>query len=531
MPADYVNDYNPVVTPITEPAESRQVPNSTGGYAFGLDCFAQLERFLILGTEGGTYYARQKQITRENAKNVIVALDVDYRRSIELICSIAQDRRAPRQEPAIFALALAASHKNVECRQYALSRLVVVCQHSTALFYFVHNVQKMRGWGPGLRNAIAVWYQGHGWHEGRSLQSLAYQVSKYQSRTLWDKGPKWSHRDVLRLAHVVPHTADHARIYEWITKGTSETLPDYLQAVEACKTADLATTIKLISEFNLPHEVVRTELKNEPDLWVALLPKMPAVALLRNLSKMSKLGILSPFSEHTAATASRIATGMMLHPLQILAAMNAYKQGHGTKGSLTWEVNAQIVGALDAGFYAGFKNITPSAKNIYIALDCSKSMEFESSLIGPGFYARDAAAVMAMATVRSEKNVYVRGFGDQMIDVPLYAEMNLAEVIRTMDSSPAGSTNPALPFIDATDRKLPVDLFAMYTDNEANCGFIHPHQALTRFRDQVNPHARAAAVAFTATNYSVLDDQDPGSLQVAGFDAALPNILALFAAG
>ena len=44
-------------TPQTQPASPKQARNAAGGFAFVVSPWTQLERFLILGAEGGTYYA------------------------------------------------------------------------------------------------------------------------------------------------------------------------------------------------------------------------------------------------------------------------------------------------------------------------------------------------------------------------------------------------------------------------------------------------------------------------------------------
>ena len=49
---------------------SGQVPNSADGFAWEVDDWARLRRFLILGTEGGSYYAGEFALTRENAQAV-----------------------------------------------------------------------------------------------------------------------------------------------------------------------------------------------------------------------------------------------------------------------------------------------------------------------------------------------------------------------------------------------------------------------------------------------------------------------------
>jgi hypothetical protein len=44
--------------PVSEPLDEDQVANNGGGFSFKLDDWSYLQRFLILGTEGGTYYVR-----------------------------------------------------------------------------------------------------------------------------------------------------------------------------------------------------------------------------------------------------------------------------------------------------------------------------------------------------------------------------------------------------------------------------------------------------------------------------------------
>ncbi|MCP2289787.1 hypothetical protein APR08_002707 [Nocardia amikacinitolerans] len=69
------------------------------------------------------------------------------------------------------------------------------------------------------------------------------------------------------------------------------------------------------------------------------------------------------------------------------------------------------------------------------------------------------------------------------------------------------------------------------TDSETWAGRIHPHQALQRHRREVNPHAKLVVVGMTATNFSIADPADAGMLDIAGFDAATPTLLADFARG
>ena len=87
--------------------DARQVANNAGGYVFAIDDWARLDRFLVLGSDAPTYYQSARALTRENAKAVLDCLAADAARAIARIVEISVSGRAPKQDPAIFALALA----------------------------------------------------------------------------------------------------------------------------------------------------------------------------------------------------------------------------------------------------------------------------------------------------------------------------------------------------------------------------------------------------------------------------------------
>jgi 60 kDa SS-A/Ro ribonucleoprotein len=61
---NYLRQYSTRSTPQSEPIPgSTQVPNSAGGHAWAVDDWQRLERFLILGSEGGSYYASERKLT------------------------------------------------------------------------------------------------------------------------------------------------------------------------------------------------------------------------------------------------------------------------------------------------------------------------------------------------------------------------------------------------------------------------------------------------------------------------------------
>lgn len=75
-------------------------------------------------------------------------------------------------------------------------------------------------------------------------------------------------------------------------------LPEIIEAFEKAKMASTkGEIVRLINDFDLPREAVPTQWLNELEVWDALLQRMPLTALVRNLGKMSAIGLVKPFSQ------------------------------------------------------------------------------------------------------------------------------------------------------------------------------------------------------------------------------------------
>ncbi len=90
------------------------------------------------------------------------------------------------------------------------------------------------------------------------------------------------------------------------------------------------------------------------------------------------------------------------------------------------------------------------------------------------------------------------------------------------------STFSALPMLWAQANEKPFDGIVIYTDNETWAGGIHPFQALKRYREAMGLRTKLVVVGMTSTGFSIADPSDPGMLDVVGFDAAAPNLIADF---
>jgi len=520
------------VTPQNRPIPGkRQEKNNAGGYSYTLDCWNRLERFLILGSEGGTYYVGECQLTADNAAVVIECAKADVDRTINTVVSISEAGRAPKNDPAIFALALLASQlDNDVARRSALAAMPRVCRTATHLFQFVANCRELRGWGRGLREAVA------GWYNDKPLDKLAYQVTKYRNRV------GYTHRDTLRLSHPKTIDPDRHALYRWITQGigVDQTASHPLGivtgfgAINALGAGDeTRKALRLIRDYDLTLEHVPNTLLSNPEVWEALLPNLPPTALIRNLGKMTSVGLLKPLSSATKLVCDTLTNaerlkGARVHPLSILIAADTYGQGHGVKGGLTWQPVGQVTDALEDAFYAAFDAVEPTGKRHLLALDVSGSMDWEY-LANTHLSARKAAAWMSMVTNRIEPQTHVVAFSDTLLPVDISKRKGLSDVIKTIADIPMGGTDCALPMIYALQNRLEVDVFVVYTDNETWAGRIHPSQALVQYRQATGIDAKLIVVGMTATGFTIADPNDAGMLDVVGFDASCPAVMADFA--
>lgn len=520
-------------TPQAEQADPRQAVNNAGGYTFTLDDRARLRRFLTLGTDGATYYASARDLSRDNAAVVFRMAEQDPEGLLATIVETSLSGRAPRQNPTLFALAVTASVGTDADRRLALSALHQVARTGTHLFIFARYVEQFRGWGRGLRRAIGDWYL------RPDVDVLAYQAVKYRRRE------GWSHRDLLRLAHPVTDEPSRRALFDWIARGTTgdatpRLIEGYLKANEP--NADWPT---LIRDYGLSWEMLPDTALNERATWDALLDTgLPQTALMRQLPRLTRLGVVGNMAARTDEVAARLCDAERLrkarvHPINVLVAARTYASGHSARGESEWQPAARIIDALDAAFYAAFGAIDPAGKRTMLALDVSGSMT--APISNMPLTCREASAAIALVSAATEPATEIVGFTSDrggwgyrdaaLTPLAISPRQRLDDAIRTVSGLPFGGTDCALPILHAHRNGLEVDTFVVYTDNETWAGSIHPHQALAEYRRSTGIDARLVVVGMTATEFTIADPTDPGMLDVAGFDSAVPTLISDFSRG
>ena len=243
---------------------------------------------------------------------------------------------------------------------------------------------------------------------------------------------------------------------------------------------------QLIVKHRFSHEHVGdSQLLGHPRIWRTLLDSggLPMTALLRNLGRLSATGAIVGREQAVAARLGSEAAvhAARLHPIVLLEALRVYGSGHGEKGSLAWVPSRTVLDALEAAFYLSFKNVEPTGLRYLLGVDVSGSMDGAKACGMTSLSAREAAAAMLMALLRTEVppggggvggRVTPMAFSSGFQELRVDAGMRLDEVAQVMRGLDFDSTDCAQPMLYALRKRIPVDVFVIMTDNETYAGSV-----------------------------------------------------------
>lgn len=510
-----------------------QVENSTGGFVYEVSDRSRLERFLILGTDGGTYYATEQDITEQNVSWLIELIQKDSGMVLSTVLSVSSNGRAYRNDAALFVLALILNHGSDQTKQDAVWATPSIARTATHLYSLAQYLENLGGWGRAKRRAVGNWFT------SRTADSLAYQAVKYRQRD------GWTLRDAMRLSH--PVGVDQ-RVGNFILKGETDwsdidILSGYSYMSKASTLEGPSGVLGILQAYpNLPWETIPTQFLKSPEVWKNLFynGQLTGQALVRNVVRLAKI---SAFDDMVFARdyAERLTSPEMihktrLHPIQYLMAQVTYTEGQVNRNDAwslsrqkNWSTSPKIISALNEGFYEAFSTVDPSNKRTMLGVDVSGSMSW-SSAVGSQLTAAEGASAMAMVTARVEPYTAVYGFADTIRDLGISPEMDFATIMKKTSLQNFGRTDPSGLIKFAQTRQIKVDTFVVITDNEVNSG-THPSSALREYRNKMGIDAKLVVMGMTATNFSIADPQDRGMLDVVGFDSNAPKVVSDFSAG
>ena len=316
--------------------------------------------------------------------------------------------------------------------------------------------------------------------------------------------------------------------------GAARFLKALIAISETTKDTCKAITI-LKKNPRLQREHIPTEHMSSSAIWDVLLEGMGLEALIRNLGKLSQIGLAA---QKRVKICEMLTNGenvrrSRVHPLKIFIGSKTYGAGKGELGKMTWPVVTEIANTLTQTFKLAFGNVTKSGKRMMIALDVSGSMDsFCAGASSISCREGETALALVQVAIEGTANVYVRGFTNTFFnfDGKIRPEMTIQEAIRAT-SAPFGATDCALPMVTALKDRTPVDVFVVYTDSETYAPTVHPQVALEQYRKGMGIDAKLIVVGMVSNSLSIADPSDRNILNLAGFDTSTPELISMFSRG
>ena len=520
-------------TPQTKPIPGRSkemVQGRSEGYMFDPGIWGMLRRCLLIGTAQSTYYADKHELTDDFIHTVQQCVYENPERTAEEI-AYASDGRSINNSAPILALVLLSMGDTHAAKRAFVTLFPQVVRTGSHFYEWLNYTKSLRGFGKIIRECGTTWLS------NPDTKALAYQLLKYQQRH------GFTHRDVLRLFHVKPISADHQALYHWATNGW-DTLPeappcDALSQIwwyERVKRKPQCTREGIV-KGRLTHEMVAPIGQMDQKAWQHLFADMPMGALLRNLGSLTDLGVLQA---HKGKNLNRVAAlftdkqrlrKARIHPIDILKALKTYSSGGQVgRSRKTWMPIGRVIDILEKALELSFETVAPTGKMFMHALDVSGSMSYYT--VGSvGLTCCEIATAMALATAKAERNYAIRGFSNQFRDLGITASDSFRSALQKATDSNFGGTDAAVAYEWAIQHRFYADVFCFWTDSESYGGRQHPSQALAEYRRLVNPQAKAVYVTLAPYQLSLVDPEDPLSWDFGGFDPAAPKAIQMIAQG
>lgn len=530
-------------TPQTEQASKRQQRNNAGGFSFVVKDSVRFNRFLITGASSGTFYIGSAKHAKDEANFVAEYIAENGVSAVAEAVRVSTLALAPSNDSALFVLAVALNSDDLDVKRAARQAVPRVARTSTHLWTLCDYLKNTGGWGSAKVKSVADWYT------SKSDDALAYQVVKYRQRN------GWTHRDTLRLSH--PKGINQGIVDFILTGEKNDDAPEaIINFFTLSNISSEKDAVRLIREMDtLSWEFLPTELLKSPAVWRELVigGHTPLKALIRNIKRFANIGafydnthegsLATDISgtEFTSFVAQKLVdedaiVRSKIHPIDYLKAVGTLmddsqslwyrSEGKTPFESISDSIPGRVIEALEDGYIKSFKNVEKIPGRALIGLDVSGSMSFTGANMGSsGLDCAQAGAALIQALVKNMDDTKVMAFSHDFVPLRITKNSGLSDIIEKTSGMAFGGTDTSLPILYAEKKGLSIDAFIIITDNDTWAGGIHTHEALKRYRDKINPHARMFVIAVAGGQFSVSDPDDPRSIDISGFDSSVLQVI------
>lgn len=290
-------------------------------------------------------------------------------------------------------------------------------------------------------------------------------------------------------------------------------------------------------------EVLVSQFGSRPEVWEAMAPLIPYMALIRNVANLLDSGMPAGVIRQVAARigdAKAVAKSKqlpfrfvslyrMLSPAKTwYSSIRGYKSDRDRSG---WDQRSVqlLMEAVESALDHSVANVPELPGVTCIASDNSGSMSYPLSK-GSSVTLLDTANVLAAIVHQCSEESYVAAFGNKAVWPPLTKRnsvvTNMNEIANYKANYRGQATNAFEVFKHLFDKKIHVDRIVILSDMQCydtSGGNRSVAEFLTKYRREVNPNAYAHFFDLKGYGTGQTSAADPLSNIVAGFSERIFN--------
>jgi len=531
----------------------------------------RLKRFLHYGSEAPIYMSGDRYTNNVYNKEHVPSLsklladkEYDHEKIIDLIVKVKNEDTSVWPDSITFALALCAAEDAYPLmQQQAYKSIRTVCREPRDIILFVkfyRDLKTNRGGGNGFKRAVAQFY----------LVPMPFDLADIFLQQRSYHG--WTHRDVLRVAHIKPISIEQQVLFTYVMKGLEEAankfgespneqvseLLEYITTVEGFrKIKDPTQAAKALAVELHKIERVPSHLMKSQEVWNELIPNMDVKTLLDNLQRISILGFLKNANVtvmkvvdvfnnlHKAETfkghPSRVFIELMTYEKAAKYCLDiAIKMNHPiskiTPARKPPKCNLLIKNALVTFFYSLYKFQKPTGLRYMVAVDVRPKMFSDRCQHCLHLTPIEAAQVVSLSLIRTETEKVILGtFTDVKGDIELVSltkdcEIAKYESVFQERASRPGPASVAAAIHWATTEKKSVDVFIILSNYLVMTSGSRP--ALAKYRQDMNlPNTKLITCSLSGQLRTHKDVEGQNMICVVGFDEHVCRLIEVFARG
>ncbi|CAL7947863.1 unnamed protein product [Xylocopa violacea] len=483
---------------------------------------------------------------------------------IQIITKAFESNLVPNPETLVYALAVCCRQTKSESLRHAayatLNKICVSPQHFILFIKFASQISKQKeldttgsskhGWGQGLRKAVNNWYL------SKTPMELAKCVTRYKSRY------GWKHKDIIKLSHPVPNNPGGEMVLKYVVRGLEEmkksygedpTLTEILEYIEHVEDfkhcTDEVRAAGLLEMYKLTIDHVPGHLLKSKEVWNALISSMDLVMLLTNLQRIHNLELLKPNSPTVSKIVDQITNEENIaqdkvHPALVLVTIRDYEN---SGKPLTFEKrkikeqferplpsppkpNTKIIDALYKMLNLSFLHIQPTGLRYMVTINMNKVMLETHTWRSGNVNGAEAGCMIALALLRSEKNVTVATFKNIGIHtVNIDKTASFGQAMRRLQQMPVGNVNVGKPMSWAAHQNNKYDIFINVVDQIFEKSDTS-EEALQAYKTKLKlPNTKLINCAVCSSSTYRKEKSDKSILTINGFDASVPVVIQAFA--